>query len=375
VDPSPSSPQSPQPLVSIVCAYYNRQDWVSLSLQSLLNQTYQNLEIVVIDDGSSDRTYENLCQFKDPRLKVISTANQGFVRAIKYAISLTQGEFIAIHGSGDISLPSRIERQLNLLLNNPEIGFVGCYIKNIYLSHINDTEGHTVLLMGDESEGFAGLLRGNNPFTHGEVMFRRSIYQEVGGYRNLFKYGQDYDLWLRMALVTKFAIVKEFLYIRYVFPDGVTVTLDKLLLQTCLVEFARQCIIDRISNRNSKQEDLVDRFGEHALFFRAKSSSLAIALWKLAVKLIYNQELSHARNVNRLSLGEKRLIRNTLLQMIIFVASKYPPLKVLLRRCIYLAVTYLPYKHKIDLRTWECLRSGQDGVPGDRTSATSEINW
>jgi glycosyltransferase involved in cell wall biosynthesis len=359
VDLSSSPSQSPpSPLVSIVCVYYNRQDRVSESIRSLLNQTYTNLEIVVIDDGSSDRTYEKLCQFKDPRLKIISTANQGFVKAIKYAISLTTGEFIAIHGSGDISLPQRIDRQVNLLLDNPEIGFVGCYIKNVYLPHINASQGHTVLLTGDESEGITGLIAGNNPFTHGEVIFRRSVYSKVGGYRNLFKYAQDYDLWLRMALITKFSIVREFLYIRYVFPGGVTVTLDKLILQICLSDFARQCIADRLR----WGEDLIDRFGAYALFFRSKSKNLAITLLIVAIKLIYVQKLDHADRVNQLSLREKRLFSNTILQLVIGIARKYPPLAALMRRWIHWAIHHIPYKHKIDPRTWECISTENAGT-------------
>ncbi|AFY69419.1 glycosyl transferase family 2 [Thalassoporum mexicanum PCC 7367] len=360
------SPQLPLlPLVSIVSVYYNRQDCVDESIQSLLNQTYPNLEIVVIDDGSSDRTYERLCQIKDPRLKVISTANQGFVRAIKYAISLTTGKFIAIHGSGDISLPQRIDRQLNLLQKNSEIGFVGCYIKNMYLCQNNLNEAnqsHTVLLMGDESRGIDGLRAGHNPFTHGEVMFRRNVYQSVGGYRNLFKYGQDYDLWLRMAMITKFAIVKEFLYIRNVFPDGVTVRLEKLLLQVCLTDFSRQCIEQRINDG----EDLIDRYGEYALFFRAKSKKLAIALWKLAVKLVYSCQLDQAGYINQLSLDEKRLISNTLLQFMIWISQKYHPFRLLMRHSIGLAVNHISSNHKIELKTWEYLNQEQGQNQGDR---------
>ena len=114
------------PLVSVVSAYYNRQDKVIDSINSLLNQTYKNLEIIVIDDGSTDDTYKVLSSLEDPRLKIISQPNQGFVRAIRYAISVSNSEFIAIHGAGDISLPKRIEMQVNLLMGNPDIGVVGC---------------------------------------------------------------------------------------------------------------------------------------------------------------------------------------------------------------------------------------------------------
>src|SRR5690625_1367943 len=119
-------------LVSIVTVFYNRANYVKASIESLLNQTYENIEIIAIDDGSTDNTLEKLKLFEsDSRFKVISHSNIGFVRSIKKAIKYSNGEVIAVHGSGDISLPSRIEKQVDILIKKPHIGVVGCEVKLI----------------------------------------------------------------------------------------------------------------------------------------------------------------------------------------------------------------------------------------------------
>ncbi|MDZ7835005.1 MAG: glycosyltransferase family 2 protein [Alkalibacterium sp.] len=114
-------------LVSIVTVYYNRENQVKESIESLLNQTYQNIEIIAVDDGSTDNTYKLLSSYKDSRLKVIRHTNSGFVKSIRKAIEHSNGDIIAVHGSGDISFLNRIEKQVSVLKNNSRIGVVSCY--------------------------------------------------------------------------------------------------------------------------------------------------------------------------------------------------------------------------------------------------------
>ena len=121
-----------EPLVSVISAYYNREDHVEESIQSLLDQTYENLEIIThVDDGSTDNTLERLRRFDDPRLKIVTHENCGLVLSFIKAIEMSSGEYIAIHGSGDLSLPRRIEKQAALLQEKEKVGVVGCYVNNI----------------------------------------------------------------------------------------------------------------------------------------------------------------------------------------------------------------------------------------------------
>jgi glycosyltransferase involved in cell wall biosynthesis len=119
-----------QPLVSIISVYYNRKNFVSASVQSLLNQSCPELEIILVDDGSTDGTLQALQSFSNPRVRVITGTNQGFVKALKGAIETAHGSLIAIHGSGDVSQPQRVEKQVEFLLGHPEVGVVGCYVSH-----------------------------------------------------------------------------------------------------------------------------------------------------------------------------------------------------------------------------------------------------
>lgn len=284
-------------LVSILTVYYNRADQVKESIQSLLDQTYSSTEIIIVDDGSTDRTLEVLNTFSDPRIRIISHSNRGFTRSIIEAVKQSKGELIAIHGSGDISFPERIEEQARLLQNNEEIGVVGCMVENQ-----NTVTGTTALYhkFKDGEEAISQLMS-NNIYTHGEVMFRRSVYEQAGGYRELFKFTQDYDLWLRMALITKFATVKKLLYRRYTLPDGVSASIDKMMVQQYLAEFGRQCIEMRIKTG----QDYIDRYGAHSLFFLKKTKRLSRILFDLArIAVLHDKDLPKARQLVQLSLGE-----------------------------------------------------------------------
>ena len=254
------------PLVSVVSVYYNRADHVEESVKSLLDQDYQNLEIVLVDDGSTDDTYEKLSFFADDKVTVVTHENKGFVNSIKDALATVSGDYVAIHGSGDISMPSRIREQASVLISNEEIGVVGCHIlaaKNF------GSADHVVKMPSDLP--FRNTLKKRNLFSHGEVMFRRSTYLQAGGYRSLFTYAQDRDLWLRMSLHCDYAIVPEVLYKRKILPSGVGSTLSKLKLQAYLSDFAVQCA-QAVDNG---LEDPVEKFGPLSLFYRRSSPALA----------------------------------------------------------------------------------------------------
>lgn len=251
------------PLVSIVCGYYNRENYVDESVTSLINQTYPNLEILIFDDCSTDNTYEKLKAFenKDTRVRIIKhDENKGFVRGLRAAIAMSNGKYIAIHGSGDVSYPTRIEEQVHVLETRKEIGVVGCFVENIYSSNgANEIRLWKKAVNGDARE----LLLEDNPFTHGEVMYRRSIHNQVGGYSDLFIFSQDFDLWCRMSLYCHFYTINHVLYRRYLLADGASVKLDKKILQQTLKEFG----IQNHELRLQGKPDLIERYGYQSMLF------------------------------------------------------------------------------------------------------------
>jgi glycosyltransferase involved in cell wall biosynthesis len=187
------------PTVSVVISVYNDVNRVESAIRSVLDQTYQNLEVIVVDDGSSDGTSELLDRIAetDCRVRVLHQPNAGLTRALIRGCSQTSGEFIARQDSDDWSYPQRIAEQVALLETDARIGFVSCATQYIGPGK----EPLAVVTRATDPEiSTLGLLRERQgPPAHGSVMFRRSLYQRVGGYREEFYFAQDSDLWLRMA--------------------------------------------------------------------------------------------------------------------------------------------------------------------------------
>ncbi|KAB8133670.1 glycosyltransferase [Gracilibacillus oryzae] len=301
-------------LVSIVTVFYNREGRILNSVNSLLNQTYQNIEIIAVDDGSTDNTLKELKSIKNPRLKVITHENCGFTKSIIKAIDSANAEIIAVHGSGDYSYPERIKRQLEILLSNHEIGVVGCYVENynIYNESININKPNI-----NSIDNATKSLINKNCFTHGEVMFRKEVYYKAGKYRHFFIFAQDRDLWLRMSLITKFGVVKEVLYKRYTFKDGVSGSTEKQLMQSYYSQFAIQCLQMRLK----QGVDHIDLHGEHAAFFLKKDQNLAKRLLRLAILEIHNKNFNNAKSITLMSIEIKKNIFNIGLLLLINLAS------------------------------------------------------
>ena len=310
-------------LVSVISCFYNRSEYVCRSVESLLSQTYKNIEILLVDDGSTDDTLDQLSSYKDSRIKLISHPNKGFVHALKDAISVSKGEIVAIHGSGDISLPERIEKQVNLLDKNSDVGVVGCYIKDFSLSK----EQWTIVRKSIGENQLSQLIQ-HNIFSHGEVMFRRDCYEQVGGYRDFFEFAQDRDLWLRLATVTRFAIVQEVLYQREPINGSVTKVPSKAKMQACLSEFAIACAI----SRRDKGFDPLERHGNEAFERLAYASpKLSIRLRRLASRYVVDQQFDAARDLmsEAVDINPSRL--NNLILVSIALAQKIPIFRLPLR--------------------------------------------
>lgn len=270
--------------VSICCAYFNRAETIPASLESLLNQDFDSYEIIIVNDGSTDPEVEKILNsYTDPRLKVIHQANEGFVSAIRRAVENSEGEYIAIHGAGDISYPGRLKFQSEFLDNNLDYTVVSANYRNIIVGGLNDAfvslrNG----IIGDVEPDF--LVKNSNPFSHGEVMFRKCDYDSVGGYRVLFRFAQDKDLWLRLSFYGKLHKLDLILYDRMIFnSDGVSSDRKKLELQALLSCFAVQCYLER----RDLGFDSLDKFGPVAFLLRKKGRNISNFYFKQAVELIF----------------------------------------------------------------------------------------
>lgn len=261
-----------KPKVAIITVYYNRRDHVVESVKSLLNQTYDNLEVVIVDDCSTDDTFnlikETVADSTRVNLKR-NEHNKGFTQTLIDTIKSIDAKYIAIHGAGDISLPTRVEEQVNHLDKNLDVGVVTTDITNLKKPKFHKTE----ITLQD-------LLK-KNRITHGAVMFRKKVHDQVGGYRSFFTTRQDKDLWFRMSLVTKISFLNKKLYELIVVNKSVSKKSSSNKIPTYLSVFAKQLILERIKNKR----DILDTYGSNAgLLFKYKNSNrlfIKLLLWDI----------------------------------------------------------------------------------------------
>ena len=226
--------------VSVVIAAYNEERYIERAIQSVLQQTFRDFELIVADDGSSDRTLAIIRSFGDSRIRlIVNQDNQGVPRSRNRALAVASAPYIAVMDAGDISLPERLQRQVSYLDTNKEVGLVGSY------TYIIDEEGKEIGLARTicESRELAQALVRHNCFTHGSVMFRLSCLGIVGDYREEFKYAHDYDLILRMSEHYRVANIPEPLYKWRLSVGGISV--KHKLMQDAEAELIRKLAMER----------------------------------------------------------------------------------------------------------------------------------
>lgn len=204
-------------LVSVITAVYNGELYLKEAIESILSQTYSNLEYIIINDGSTDGTAQILNSINDYRLKVIHLDNnQGAASCLNLGIDHSRGELIAIQDADDVSMHNRIEEQVNFLLNNTQYIGVGSHIRSIQgidpvsFDRLQEEERASNFFKSADQiydHRFTGC-----GLVHGSVMYYKDIFYKVGKYNQFFKIAYDYDLWLRMFEVGKIGMIQNALY-------------------------------------------------------------------------------------------------------------------------------------------------------------------
>ncbi len=212
------------PEVSVVMSVCNGATRVRESVGSVLAQEGVRLELVVVDDGSTDDSGALLDALAgtDARVRVIHQANQGLTRALIRGCAAARGPFIARQDCGDASLRGRLAAELGILRKQPSVALVSCAARFVgpegeplYEVSMGGREATDRLLTLD-----VGRLRG--PAHHGSALFRRDLYERVGGYREQFRFAQDLDLWIRLAERGPHVAIPDVLYVASFVPDSIS---------------------------------------------------------------------------------------------------------------------------------------------------------
>ena len=186
-----------KPLISVVMATFNEKpEMVGKAIESILNQTYSNFELFVLDDSNNQETRNKIDSYKDDfRVKVIrEQSRMGFVPALNKGLSLSSGKYIARMDGDDISLPERFDKQVEFLEGHKEVAALGGHMNII---NEND-EIKSERLYATEKKGFLKYAIFRNPIAHPTVMFRKELVDAGYHYDETLKRSEDLDLWLHL---------------------------------------------------------------------------------------------------------------------------------------------------------------------------------
>ena len=182
--------------ISVVMAVYNGEKYLAESINSILNQTYSNFEFIIIDDCSTDHTWEIITNYTDPRIKVIKNQkNLKLPSSLNLGLRMACGEYIARMDADDIASPDRFEKQINYMEKNKDVAVIGGSFQVI-----NEDGKKMYINKAYCDEMLEKYYLIPSPIGHPTAMFRKSMTVDEGFfYDEKYTSAQDYDLWLRIA--------------------------------------------------------------------------------------------------------------------------------------------------------------------------------
>jgi len=191
-------------LVSVVVTCWNRKKYIRQSLDSVAQQSYQNIEIIIVDDGSTDGTLGVIRRWKagltrhlQSRVVVVALPrNTGYPGALTTAMYMAKGEFIAVQDSDDVSHRERLRKQVHYLRKHPNVGLVGTNYRIIRHGKVISTNPNWLAYGSHEIR--KSYARGAHCITCGSLLFRRPLFDKLGGFTRRVKGAEDYDFIARV---------------------------------------------------------------------------------------------------------------------------------------------------------------------------------
>lgn len=200
-----------EPIVSIITPTFNRAEFIEEAIQSVLDQTEGEFELLVVDDGSTDATKELLAPYlKDSRVKYFYQENQGQSVARNRGLAESRGEFFCFIDSDNVWLPDKLERQLEFMDSHPNIDIVYGDIISIDENSRETGRQNMARFSGD----ITAILLRDNFVSINTSMVRRRCYLDMGGFNEKDRLAEDYDLWLRYSTRYRFHYLPGY-FVRY----------------------------------------------------------------------------------------------------------------------------------------------------------------
>lgn len=211
-----------EPLISVIIPNYNREWVICETVQSVLNQSYKNIEVLIIDDASTDRSVEMLAQVKDKRVRcIVQKEHRGANYCRNLGVSESQGEYLAFQDSGTIWFPEKLQKQMERLEKCPEAGLVYCLFE---IADGRDTFCYPEkeLELCYKEERCKEILKKRNLIGTPTILMTRECFLEIGGFDGGLLRWQDYDFVIRVVQQYRVVIVNEILVKELFFKNSIS---------------------------------------------------------------------------------------------------------------------------------------------------------
>ncbi len=231
--------------ISVIMPAYNAERFLAEAIESVLAQTWKMFELIILDDGSQDRTREIAESYsqRDTRIRVVSHPNMGIAPALNNGLALAVGEWVAVMHADDVMMPNRIERQIAFVTEHPELAVASSWVKHI------DAEGKIIAngrsnLLTHEAVQKLYLANELIGICHPAAILRKRAVQAAGGYRGQFRVNEDCDLWNRLLeFDCKILVQPEFLLKYRIHPASASIASARLVRRQ--MHWVRDCMLRR----------------------------------------------------------------------------------------------------------------------------------
>ncbi|WP_434687170.1 glycosyltransferase family 2 protein [Pseudanabaena minima] len=278
--------------VSVLLPVYNGGSTLPQAIASILSQDMSELELIIIDDCSTDNSASIIRQYADKDSRIIPIfheVNIGLAKTLNEGLNLAKSDFVARMDQDDESLPHRLRIQLDYMLRHPDFAVVGSYVYHMGAKQ----EFDRLVELPSDAEQIKQTLLQYNCMYHPSVMMRRNKILEIGGYQPEFKNAEDYDLWLRVSKSSLLANISEPL-LRYRFSVS-GMTLSRKWEQLFYVYLAQSAYKNETSSAeviNSKAQEMLKQIDRTYFLGEVANGTilelLKLKLWKDAICLTWN---------------------------------------------------------------------------------------
>ncbi len=231
---------------------YDAETYIDQAIQSILNQSYENLEFIIINDGSTDNTEKIILSFKDERIRYYkNSSNLKIVKTLNKGLALAKGKYIIRMDADDISLPNRLEKQVSFMEANIDIGISG---SSMLLLNKKEVDNRLLEVKTCFKQLKINLLDYSVIFHPTAIIRKDILIRHNLHYRNEYLYAEDYDLWVQISKVSKLGNIKDPL-IKYRMHDKNSSILQKTKQKSTHIQIIKEQL-SFISNRSIADKEL-----------------------------------------------------------------------------------------------------------------------